>query len=344
MRQAGTLYYLLTDHLGSTALVVKSDGSIYGQQRYHPYGTGRPTDTALPTDYRFTGQLEEGTIGLYDYGARFYDPLLGRFLSADTVVPQPGNPQALNRYSYVLNNPLKYTDPGGNLPEASVSGEPVRYEPRTDPSAFDLAWAWLLEQCPTQIIFDEGHSLTRDLMRDKGVNEARDQFYHKLRAGTLTNGTDDYYGYKYFPWDYWREGWETVSGYDQAGFFLGSYSVRTHLSSDGTVIFRVSEDKSLESGSRSPLYFGPDIVNMIVGKVGLPGKLKHSNWSVTGVLFQGQQINLPEGALFGPKSVFESRKRGDPGVNILGHDVRLGSTVTLIFIWREPLRVNQGGN
>ena len=114
LRQAGTLYYLLTDHLGSTALVTNASGGVVGQQRYYPYGTGRPTDTALPTDYRFTGQRREGTIGLYDYGTRFYDPLLGRFLSADTVVPEPGNPQALNRYSYVLNNPLKYTDPSGH--------------------------------------------------------------------------------------------------------------------------------------------------------------------------------------------------------------------------------------
>jgi len=51
---------------------------------------------------------------LYDYGARFYDPLLGRFISADTVVPGAGNPQALNRYAYVLNNPLRYTDPSGH--------------------------------------------------------------------------------------------------------------------------------------------------------------------------------------------------------------------------------------
>jgi len=96
-----------------------------GQQRYHPYGTGRPTDTALPTDYRFTGQRREGTIGLYDYGARFYDPLLGRFLSADTVVPEPGNPQALNRYSYVLNNPLKYTDPSGHMIFEETPDDPV---------------------------------------------------------------------------------------------------------------------------------------------------------------------------------------------------------------------------
>jgi len=121
MRQGGTLYYLLTDHLGSTALVTNASGGVVGQQRYYPYGAGRPTDTTLPTDYRFTGQRREGTIGLYDYGARFYDPALGRFLSADTVVPQPGNPQALNRYAYVLNNPLRYVDPTGLYGEDAVN-------------------------------------------------------------------------------------------------------------------------------------------------------------------------------------------------------------------------------
>jgi len=70
---------------------------------------------------------------LYDYGARFYDPALGRFLSADTVVPEPGNPQALNRYSYVLNNPLGHTDPTGYLPESSVQGEPSRKKDKYAP-------------------------------------------------------------------------------------------------------------------------------------------------------------------------------------------------------------------
>ena len=114
LRQAGTLYYLLTDHLGSTALTVDSSGVKVGELRYRAYGETRYTSGTTPTSRRFTGQLEEGTIGLYDYGARFYDPLLGRFLSADTVVPEPGNPQALNRYAYVLNNPLKYIDPTGH--------------------------------------------------------------------------------------------------------------------------------------------------------------------------------------------------------------------------------------
>ncbi|HOV48080.1 MAG TPA: RHS repeat-associated core domain-containing protein [Anaerolineae bacterium] len=63
---------------------------------------------------RFLGQREETPPGCYDYGARPYDPALGRFLQADTLVPDPANPQSLNRYAYTLNNPLRYTDPSGH--------------------------------------------------------------------------------------------------------------------------------------------------------------------------------------------------------------------------------------
>jgi RHS repeat-associated protein len=66
----------------------------------------------IPTDRLYTGQRQE-TFGLYDYRARYYHPALGRFISADPLVPEPGNPQALNRYAYVYNNPLRYTDPSG---------------------------------------------------------------------------------------------------------------------------------------------------------------------------------------------------------------------------------------
>ena len=95
--------------------MTNASGGEAARQRYHPYGAGRPGDALLPTDYRFTGQRHEGTIGLYDYGARFYDPWLGRFVSADTVVPEPGNPQELNRYSYCSNNPVRYVDPTGHF-------------------------------------------------------------------------------------------------------------------------------------------------------------------------------------------------------------------------------------
>jgi hypothetical protein len=57
-------------------------------------------------------------------GARWYDPALGRWLQADSIVPEPGNPQALNRYTYVYNNPLRYTDPSGHWIFEGGPGDP----------------------------------------------------------------------------------------------------------------------------------------------------------------------------------------------------------------------------
>jgi RHS repeat-associated protein len=58
--------------------------------------------------------VQSAVGSLMDYGARIYSPLLGRFLSADSVVPRPGDPQSLNRYSYVYNSPLVNIDPSGH--------------------------------------------------------------------------------------------------------------------------------------------------------------------------------------------------------------------------------------
>jgi RHS repeat-associated protein len=101
------LTYLHGDHLGSASLATDASGGVLSEMRYTPYGETRSGDMA--TDRRYTGQRWEDGIGLYDYNARYYDPVLGRFISADTIVPEPGNPQSLNRYAYVLNNPLKTT-------------------------------------------------------------------------------------------------------------------------------------------------------------------------------------------------------------------------------------------
>jgi len=124
LRKADVVYYLHGDHLGSASLATDASGAKIAQSdtRYYPYGEARPglEGTGLPTDRRFTGQRHEAGLGLYDYGARYYDPALGRFIQADTVVPEPRNPQSLNRYAYVLNSPLKYTDPSGNFSEEQI--------------------------------------------------------------------------------------------------------------------------------------------------------------------------------------------------------------------------------
>ena len=115
MRINSTLYYVLKDHLGSASVVTNASGTILGENRYYPFGETRLTTGTIYTDKLFTGQREMVGLGIYHYQARFYSPKLGRFLSADTIVPSYANPQNLYRYSYVLGNPLKYTDPTGHM-------------------------------------------------------------------------------------------------------------------------------------------------------------------------------------------------------------------------------------
>ena len=119
---SNTLYYILKDHLGSASVVTDSTGAVVGEQRYceaplwgYPYGETRLTTGTIYTDKLFTGQREMAGLGIYHYGARFYSPKVGRFLSPDTIVPGAANPQAWNRYSYILGNPLRYTDPTGHM-------------------------------------------------------------------------------------------------------------------------------------------------------------------------------------------------------------------------------------
>lgn len=63
---------------------------------------------------KFTGQEYDAETGLYNYGARYYDPAIGRFVSADTIVPNVTDAQAFNRYAYARDNPIIYTDPTGH--------------------------------------------------------------------------------------------------------------------------------------------------------------------------------------------------------------------------------------
>ncbi len=120
MEEEGTLHYLAGDHLGTTSVVFSSAGALVAESRHYPYGEERWSSGTVPTDYRFTGQLLESDLSIYIMGARWYDPYIARWLSADTVVPNPAQPQGLNRYAYVYGCPVSRTDPSGHcLPEES---------------------------------------------------------------------------------------------------------------------------------------------------------------------------------------------------------------------------------
>ena len=108
----------------SAAVTVSETGGVRLTEILNTlWGENRYSFGATPTQRRFTGQVLDNVAGgLYFYNARYYDPALGRFVSADTIVPNPGNPQALNRYSYVGNNPPGFSDPSGHGPECGVQG------------------------------------------------------------------------------------------------------------------------------------------------------------------------------------------------------------------------------
>jgi RHS repeat-associated protein len=87
MRDGSTVYYLVTDHVGSTSKTLTSSGGVIGELRYKAYGEIRYTSGTTPTNYRFTGQFQEASINLYIMGARWYDPYVARWTSPDTLVP-----------------------------------------------------------------------------------------------------------------------------------------------------------------------------------------------------------------------------------------------------------------
>jgi len=111
MKKGATLSYIHQDHLTGTAVMSDDGGTQVGTtMKYTPLGLTR--SGSVPTDKLFTGQRLDST-GLYYYGARYYDSNIGRFISADIVTTDLSNPQQFNRYTYVLNNPLKHIDPSG---------------------------------------------------------------------------------------------------------------------------------------------------------------------------------------------------------------------------------------
>ena len=111
---SGSVTYFHTDHLGSTSVLTNAAGAVEQTLTYYPFGETQTTTGSANSAYKYTGK-EQDQNGLYFYEARYYHPVLGRFITADTVVPNPRDPQELNRYTYAGNNPLKYTDPTGHL-------------------------------------------------------------------------------------------------------------------------------------------------------------------------------------------------------------------------------------
>jgi RHS repeat-associated protein len=168
----GTRQYYHNDHLGSTSVLTNQAGALVEKTEYDPWGEVKSGGTK--SKFQYTGQEKDLETGLNYYNARYYDSHIRRFTQPDDIIQDPYNPQDLNRYAYVRNNPLRYTDPSGHaaaaasvLAGATVIGfSMVGVEYLTNPNATDqdYAAAYLKGYFISLATFGGGHataSLTR---------------------------------------------------------------------------------------------------------------------------------------------------------------------------------------
>ena len=120
---ADSLYYLMTDHLGSWNKVMDEDKNIVQQTHFDPWGNRMSytawntpqTQISFPFSRGFTGHEHYDRFKIINANARLYDPVIGRFFSPDPFVQAPDFTQNYNRYSYCMNNPVMYSDPDGEI-------------------------------------------------------------------------------------------------------------------------------------------------------------------------------------------------------------------------------------
>lgn len=122
---SGAVSYYFSDFLDTANVITDSAGNIKEDEDFNPWGGELPFVSSDPNKYKFGGHEQDAESGLYDYGARHYNSALSRFMTPDWGGPLPNspdpvpwaeldNPQSLNLYGYVHNNPTSLADPDGH--------------------------------------------------------------------------------------------------------------------------------------------------------------------------------------------------------------------------------------
>src|SRR5262249_49789361 len=141
-RVGATTYYLHADHQGSLQAVTDGSGNEVQRLKYRPYGDRLQTTTGLTESEGYIGQRQDDS-GLFYLHARYFDPVVARFLSPDPVFPN-GTNVGLNGYAYASNDPVNRSDPGGADDEAEwgpIEVGPVDESPIFIPTIFE-SWEW----------------------------------------------------------------------------------------------------------------------------------------------------------------------------------------------------------
>jgi len=305
------------------------------RQWYYPYGAVRGSVGTLPTQRTFTGQYSDAT-GLMYFNARYYSHYLNRWLQPDSIVPEPSNPQDLNRYTFNRNNPVKYVDPTGHDPCTGVAGT---YEPdcgvdgwtgpdddgiSPDDDWLDLAWQWFWEMGPEERYFDGSTWMVQQLMNHAGVNRARNTFLTLRDAGRgPSEGKPYYYDYDFGPEGY-VNAWKSLDG---VGHFLGSYSVQITDLGTGKMRIRVQNETNWQSGTNLRGPGDLSLVEAVHVKSVPPEYATEKMYSSTmGYYFEVDPF----------RSILPKWERGET----FGGAINIGGNVTQIYEWEEPLTVS----
>jgi len=113
---AEQITYYHVDTLGSTVAATDESGALLWKEAYRPFGERIRKEDGDTNELWYTGKPHEEAMGLSYFGARWYDPTIGRFMAIDPVGVDEGNIHRFNRYAYANNNPYKFVDPDGQLP------------------------------------------------------------------------------------------------------------------------------------------------------------------------------------------------------------------------------------
>jgi RHS repeat-associated protein len=146
----------LKDALGSTVALVDSSGTVRTTYTYDPFGNTSVSGNSNSNGFQYTGRENEGN-GLYFYRARYYSPLLGRFLSEDPLGFGGGD---LNLYAYVFDNPINLIDSSGMTPQSN----------------WNFFWDWVLERGENKRTYSSSDLETGEMMGSPGAQHMRDQF------------------------------------------------------------------------------------------------------------------------------------------------------------------------
>jgi RHS repeat-associated protein len=282
------VHYTYSDHLGSIATITDGTGGIEAKQSFDAWGRRRDPDAwhniyastftpaYIPTWlYRgYTGHEQVPDFALINMNGRMYDPALGRMCSPDKYIQAKYFTQAYNRYSYCMNNPLKYTDPSGNIFVGTVHTlfrdlvDKALFQGGLDPTSrnarqnawrnFDPSASWSKTNKASRIdlgVFQTDNNRTTGgrilQLASRFTAENGQQFFGKMyaHARNVTGNVDNV--------DYW--GGATVVNQNTTGFSwgvtLGSYINSQNMASNPSDrLFRHEYGHTLQSRLTGPLY------------------------------------------------------------------------------------------